>query len=401
MRTLLVLAWAFVAVATAADAAAQTLDPAAAGTIRSFPELGIFDVVGAPGADFVSSTYFRTSDVNREFRRGIVEFSVPSATILSATLVLAEFRPTVTAPVPPDEHHLTAYMPADLEVTTADYDRAGTAVGTFLTDANLEQQTFTFDVTALAAAAAGGTLGFRVQLAIGPEYSDFVNFGSAFRITLGIVTPSPLAMGFDFTPAVFNLSSRGRWVTGHLEPPPPIAAADIDIASIRLNGTVAVDPAAQTALGDPDGDGVVGLTVKFARAAVVPTLAEGDNVPVVVTGTVGGEPFIGTDHIQVSRGGDPDSINPGAMTLAIHGATPNPVADGPLRVEFTLRDGSPARLELLDVAGRMLASRQVGTLGAGRHAVDFSDARALPPGVYFVRVTQNGHEARTRAAVVR
>ena len=55
----------------------------------------------------------------------------------------------------------------------------------------------------------------------------------------------------------------------------------------------------------------------------------------------------------------------------------------------------------MDVAGRALTSRQVGTLGPGRHTLDLSDGRALAPGIYFLRLAQGGQEARSRAAVLR
>jgi DNA-binding beta-propeller fold protein YncE len=112
---------------------------------------------------------------------------------------------------------------------------------------------------------------------------------------------TPIVMSFDFTPNALNLASQGLWITGFLEPLSPLAASDIDIASIRLNGTVPVDPTAPTALGDHDGDGVSDLTVKFSRAAVELTLPEGDDVPVVVTGKLGSQSFSGTDHIRVRR----------------------------------------------------------------------------------------------------
>jgi hypothetical protein len=65
-----------------------------------------------------------------------------------------------------------------------------------------------------------------------------------------------------------------------------------------------------------------------------------------------------------------------------------------MKVSFALPGNAPARLELLDVAGRRVALREVGTLGAGRHEVDLSDGRALDPGLYFLRLTQ-GRETRT------
>src|SRR5213592_450109 len=105
----------------------------------------------------------------------------------------------------------------------------------------------------------------------------------------------------SITPNTLSLDSRGVWVTAFLEPPSPFAASDIDVSSIRLNGTVPVDPAAPTALGDHDGNGVPDLMVKFNRAAVELTVSEGDNVPVIVTGTIGSQSFTGTDHIRVIR----------------------------------------------------------------------------------------------------
>ena len=70
-------------------------------------------------------------------------------------------------------------------------------------------------------------------------------------------------------------------------------------------------------------------------------------------------------------------------------------------MEFALRDGSPARRELMDVAGRVLTSKQVGTLGPGRHALDLSGGGALRPGIYYLRLAQGGVVVRARAAVIK
>lgn len=111
----------------------------------------------------------------------------------------------------------------------------------------------------------------------------------------------PVCMDFDFRPSTLNLSSHGLWVSGYLEPPAPISVNEIDVSSIRINGTVPVDVAAPIAIGDEDADGIPDLMVKWNRASVELTVAEGDQVPVTVTGVAGGRRFAGTDYIRVRR----------------------------------------------------------------------------------------------------
>jgi hypothetical protein len=84
------------------------------------------------------------------------------------------------------------------------------------------------------------------------------------------------------------------------------------------------------------------------------------------------------------------------LELALHGVSPNP-SRGTLNVEFSLADAQPAWLEVLDVTGRRVAAREVGTLGPGRHRLDLR--RGLRPGIYLVRLAQ-GSRARVTKAVV-
>ncbi len=89
---------------------------------------------------------------------------------------------------------------------------------------------------------------------------------------------------------------------------------------------------------------------------------------------------------------------PAVLTLAIHGLRPNP-AGGEPAVSFTLPTGAPARLEVLDVAGRQVMSREVGSLGAGRHTVRLGSDRSLGAGIYLLRLTQGGRSVSARGAV--
>ncbi len=91
---------------------------------------------------------------------------------------------------------------------------------------------------------------------------------------------------------------------------------------------------------------------------------------------------------------------PLAAGFALAGPSPNPSSDA-MRVAFSLPAGAPARLELLDVAGRALVVRDVGTMGAGRHVVDLAEGKHFAPGVYLVRLTQGGRSLSARACVVR
>ena len=74
--------------------------------------------------------------------------------------------------------------------------------------------------------------------------------------------------------------------------------SQIDISSIRLNGTV---PALgkPTEIGDHDNDGVPDLMVKFHRTMVQDVLTVGEEIEVTITGEVSGIIFEGSDTIRV------------------------------------------------------------------------------------------------------
>ena len=74
-------------------------------------------------------------------------------------------------------------------------------------------------------------------------------------------------------------------------------------------------------------------------------------------------------------------------------------SQGALRVSYSLPDSKPASLEVFDVTGRQLSSREVGGEGPGLHAVKL--ATWMPPGMYVVRLSQQGRSLSTRITVVR
>ncbi len=87
-----------------------------------------------------------------------------------------------------------------------------------------------------------------------------------------------------------------------------------------------------------------------------------------------------------------------ALAMALEGLRPNP-AVRELVASFTLPSGSPARLQLLDVTGRVWLAQDVGNLGTGSHLVRLDGS--VPAGIYWLRLTQGGRSLLARGAVVR
>jgi hypothetical protein len=85
--------------------------------------------------------------------------------------------------------------------------------------------------------------------------------------------------------------------------------------------------------------------------------------------------------------------------IALRGFVPNPARGGAATLAFTLADDSPARLEVIDLAGRLRFRREVGALGGGTHRIAVPER--LGAGVYFVRLTCGRDVVRARSAVIR
>lgn len=79
---------------------------------------------------------------------------------------------------------------------------------------------------------------------------------------------------------------------------------------------------------------------------------------------------------------------------------PQPSVRGP-EVECAILPGTGARLELFDVTGRRVWSRDLRALGAGTHRVRAGEGIALAPGMYAVRLVRGEQSSTVRAIVVR
>src|SRR5690606_22455234 len=75
-------------------------------------------------------------------------------------------------------------------------------------------------------------------------------------------------------------------------------------------------------------------------------------------------------------------------------------ARGAATVTLTLPEAAEVSASVYDVLGRRVAVLHEGPLGAGRHALALG-ARALPAGVYVVRVAAGGEVQTAHVTLVR
>jgi hypothetical protein len=99
-------------------------------------------------------------------------------------------------------------------------------------------------------------------------------------------------------------------------------------------------------------------------------------------------------------------IAPGPLgTSRLAGSFPNP-ASLQATIEFETSTADPTRLQILDVAGRLIRTIEAGTLAVGRHRVTWDtrdeSGRGVSAGVYFYRiVTTRGTSALRQLTVIR
>lgn len=169
---------------------------------------------------------------------------------------------------------------------------------------------------------------------------------------------------------------RGRWfdVTGAPDPSPALYEADLG------SDTPGVDEITALA-AQPDGNG--GAYVLLSEDVFVDPYSPS---------ACGGRIAHVTQHSVLDAG-----PAPGAASLAL-AVSPNP-SHGAFSARFALPDGAPARLELLDVSGRRVWSREVR--GAGAHVLAIEPASPLVPGVYLARLARGGEQRVARVAVLR
>jgi hypothetical protein len=100
----------------------------------------------------------------------------------------------------------------------------------------------------------------------------------------------------------------------------------------------------------------------------------------------------------VLPGSEQRGAGPSRPTFALAGARPNP-ALGTANLVFSLPGASPARLDVFDLAGRLVESHAVGGLGTGHHVLSLE--KHLAPGLYMAVLSRSGQRLTRRFVVAR
>jgi hypothetical protein len=104
-----------------------------------------------------------------------------------------------------------------------------------------------------------------------------------------------------------------------------------------------------------------------------------------------------SDGLALGRGQNATDYGLGDADFRLYSAGPNPFSSR-TTIRFAIRNESPVRLTVYDVAGREVETLVDGARSAGEHTVTW-DAHGLPSGVYFYRITVAGF-AETKKVIV-
>jgi len=157
-----------------------------------------------------------------------------------------------------------------------------------------------------------------------------------------------------------------------------------EIAPIRATIDRRTERSAWTALGDVSSDGTG--YVRYLDASVSPGGRYAYRLGYLDAGK---EQFTSEVWVEVP-----------ALRLALAGLQPNPSSGAP-RIAFSLANAEPATLDVVDVTGRRVARREVGSLGPGAHVVTLGESLSLKPGTYLLRLAQGTRVVVRRGVLVR
>jgi hypothetical protein len=107
-----------------------------------------------------------------------------------------------------------------------------------------------------------------------------------------------------------------------------------------------------------------------------------------------------TDKGEMSYSAETWIDVPAALSLSLEGFVPNP-SIREATIAFTLPSSGKAILEVVDVAGRRVFRRDVGSLGPGRHVMKLDGSDRFRPGVYLINLSRDGRVVHARGVITK
>lgn len=251
------------------------------------------------------------------------------------------------------------------------------------------------------------------NVAFDPRRDQLVTFGGAAYESEHGLRADLHALRFSRPVAVERLGSAraaatprpGATIVAAILSAPDFSPDSVLVSSVTLAGARAIEevaPAVRAVRRDLNRDGRPDLVLEFPVDAM--DRAEGDTAAVLIGRTPGFE-ILG--HLSLRADGRGPESAPGWKSPGAGGGSPRGFglwalgpADGRPRLRFALASEAPARLEVFDLAGRRIATRDLSG-GAPRIGTLVLDEAALLPGVYLARLTQGARTAVARAVVLR
>ncbi len=212
---------------------------------------------------------------------------------------------------------------------------------------------------------------------------------TAFRVTANTLDPE----------MAFESKSDSGYSVDNLAPPPPddfVAAYGAGVI-LRWGASAAADHGAFRLHRGTSDDFVPAAENQIAElnetAYVDATGTESDRYKLVAVDRHG-------NASAASLATRSDVVPSPRLALAITRVAPNPSRDGRVSIAFTRPAAGPAVHELIDARGRVAFARTLD--GGGEGVVVVPGERALlAPGVYVVRLSENGRAVRAKAVVLR
>lgn len=231
--------------------------------------------------------------------------------------------------------------------------------------------------------------------------------GNTHALALTSDEPLPLACRIDVVPHNDrnHIDCRGR---ERLIPVAILSDADfdarqVDPATVRF-GPADAEDARRPRRGvgrrhevDIDHDGDIDMLFHFRFADT--GLRCGDSRAEIHGALLGGRIFIGSDAVDVGSRGGPDDGGP--LPLA---ASPNPF-NPRTTIRFELLQDGPVRLDVFDLAGRLVATLVDEGMSQGSHEVEWdgrdASGREVGSGFFLGRLESGGMVESVRLGLVR